>query len=188
MKTLHAIIFALLFLLAAVAPKSALLADQNDARLDELFEQLKADQPFRTAKSIELVIWNIWVESGDAAVDLLMRDGVDAMSRRDYRRALRAFNQIVTIAPGFAEGWNKRATLYYLMGEYGKSLSDIAETLKLEPRHFGALAGRGLVYVELEDDARALTAFEAALAINPYLPAARQNAELLRRRLKDRAI
>lgn len=164
------------------------MADQKDSRLDGLFDQLKSVESFSDAKSVEFVIWNIWVQSGDDAIDLLMRDGVDSMSRRDYRRALRSFDQIVTIAPDFAEGWNKRATLFYLMGEFERSLTDIEKTLALEPRHFGALAGRGLVYVELEDDAKALKAFEDALVINPFLPAARQNAEVLRRRLKDRAI
>ncbi|WP_282606612.1 tetratricopeptide repeat protein [Pelagibius sp. Alg239-R121] len=165
-----------------------MLADQNDSRLDDLFTKLKNVESFSDAKGVEFVIWNIWVQSGDDAIDLLMRDGVDSMGRRDYRRALRSFDQIVTIAPEFAEGWNKRATLFYLMGEFDRSLADIAQTLALEPRHFGALAGRGLVYVELENDALALKAFEDALIINPYLPAARQNAEVLRKRLKDRAI
>ena len=163
-------------------------ADQRDSRLDELFTQLKGVESVSEAKSIEFVIWNIWVQSGDRAVDMLMRDGVESMGRRDYQRALRSFDQIVVIAPDFAEGWNKRATLYYLLGEYGRSLEDIEKTLALEPRHFGALAGRGLVYVELQEDALALKAFEDALVINPFLPAARQNAEVLRKRLKDRAI
>ncbi len=165
-----------------------MLADQKDSRLDGLFDQLKSVESFSDAKSVEFSIWNIWVQSGDNAIDLLMRDGVDSMNRRDYRRALRSFDQIVIIAPEFAEGWNKRATLFYLMGEFQRSLADIEKTLALEPRHFGALAGRGLIYVELEDDAKALKAFEDALVINPFLPAARQNAEVLRKRLKDRAI
>lgn len=165
-----------------------MLADQRDSRLDGLFDQLKSVESFSDAKSVEFSIWNIWVQSGDNAIDLLMRDGVDSMNRRDYRRALRSFDQIVIIAPEFAEGWNKRATLFYLMGEFQRSLADIEKTLALEPRHFGALAGRGLIYVELEDDAKALKAFEDALVINPFLPAARQNAEVLRKRLKDRAI
>ncbi len=163
-------------------------ADQRDSRLDDLFEKLKNVESISDAKGVEFVIWNIWVQSGDDAIDLLMRDGVDSMGRQDYKRALRSFDQIVTIAPDFAEGWNKRATLYYLMGQFEQSLADIEKTLALEPRHFGALAGRGLIYIELEDDAQALEAFEDALVINPFLPAARHNAEVLRQRLKDRAI
>ncbi|TQV81661.1 tetratricopeptide repeat protein [Denitrobaculum tricleocarpae] len=163
-------------------------ADQRDSRLDDLFDKLKNVESISDAKGVEFVIWNIWVQSGDNAIDLLMRDGVDSMGRQDYKRALRSFDQIVTIAPDFAEGWNKRATLYYLMGQYEQSLADIEKTLALEPRHFGALAGRGLIYIELEDDAQALEAFEDALVINPFLPAARHNAEVLRQRLEDRAI
>src|SRR3546814_20777188 len=95
---------------------------------------------------------------------------------------------MVVIAPGFAEGWNKRATVHYLLGNYGESLADIAETLALEPRHFGALSGRGLVYLRLEDAQRALDAFEQALAIPPNLPAAALNAEELRKMLHDREL
>ena len=95
---------------------------------------------------------------------------------------------MVVIAPDFAEGWNKRATVHYLMGNYDKSLSDVAKTLALEPRHFGALSGRGLIYIELEDEKRALEAFEEALAIHPNLVSAAINAKALRERLRKREI
>ena len=117
-----------------------------------------------------------------------MEDGVAAMSRRDYRRALSRFEQMVAIAPDFAEGWNKRATVHYLMGNYSASLGDIVRTLELEPRHFGALSGRGLVYVALEDEQRALEAFEQALAIHPNLVSAAVNAEALRKSLREKQI
>ena len=95
---------------------------------------------------------------------------------------------MVAIAPDFAEGWNKRATVHYLLGNYPQSLADIGETLEREPRHFGALSGRGLVYVALEDEVRALKAFDAALAIHPNLTSAAINAATLRKNLREKEI
>jgi tetratricopeptide (TPR) repeat protein len=175
----------LVFLTGAAGPAAA---DQNDPRLDDLFERLKAASNYGVAQPIEAAIWGIWGETDDTAVRILMDDGVAAMARRDYRAALEKFDQVVTIAPGFAEGWNKRATVDYLIGLYPASLGDIAKTLALEPRHFGALSGRGLVYIELDEEQLALESFEAALAIHPNQPGAAMNAKVLRKRVQDRAI
>ena len=184
---LTATIFLALVLALLAAPRPA-AADQNDSRLDELFMRLLEAPAPGEAQRIEGQIWQIWLDSNDGAVRGLMRDGVAALERADYSHALMKFDQMVLIAPDFAEGWNKRATVHYLLGNYGESLSDIAKTLALEPRHFGALSGRGLVYVKLEDERRALEAFEAALAIHPNLAAAAVNAEQLRKMLHDREI
>jgi len=165
-----------------------LRADQSDPRLDALFAELKGAENAGVAEQVEREIWHIWIESNDGAVTLLMRDGIAAMSRQDYRGAIGKFDQVVAIAPDFAEGWNKRATVRYLVGDYEGSLADIDETLALEPRHFGALSGRGLVYIELDEPERALAAFEAALAIHPRLPGANHNAMLLRHYLDSREI
>lgn len=180
-----AVVSLLVVLLAAPPPAAA---DQNDSRLDTLFTELQEASGPAEAQRIEGRIWQIWIQSDDGAVRGLMRDGVEAMERGDYRHALTKFDQMVLIAPDFAEGWNKRATVHYLLGNYGQSLGDIAKTLALEPRHFGALAGRGLVYVKLEDERRALESFEAALEIHPNLTSAQANAEQLRKMLHDREI
>ena len=172
-------------LLAAVRP---VWADQNDSRLDALFERLREASGPAEAQVLEGQIWQIWLQSDDGAVEGLMRDGIEAMNRGDYRHALTKFDQMVLIAPDFAEGWNKRATVHYLLGNYPESLADIAKTLKLEPRHFGALAGRGLVYIELQDERRALKAFEDALEIDPMMTSAQINAERLRKIIRDREI
>ncbi|MCH8926606.1 MAG: tetratricopeptide repeat protein, partial [Proteobacteria bacterium] len=111
-----------------------------------------------------------------------------AMARRDLRAALGKFDQIVKIAPGFAEGWNKRATVHYLLGDFAASLHDIGKTLTLEPRHFGALSGRGLVLLELENAELALQSFEAAIEIHPKLSGANLNAEALRRQIEKNEI
>ncbi|MFQ5774259.1 MAG: tetratricopeptide repeat protein [Kiloniellaceae bacterium] len=177
-----------LLLSLALAPAGLGRADQNDPRLDELFARLKAASDPQAARDIEMNIWHIWIVSDDEVVGTLMAQGMAAMARRDYRAALGKFDQMVTIAPDFAEGWNKRATVHYLLGNYERSLHDIDRTLALEPRHFGALSGRGLVYVALKKDELALESFEAALEIHPLLPGAGYNAEALRRRLGNREI
>ena len=97
--------------------------------------------------------------------------------------AVLSFNRLVEREPGFAEAWNRRATLHYLMGNYAASIDDIEHTLELEPRHFGALSGLGLIMLGLDRPAAALRSFEAALAVHPYLPGARTHIVELRRRL-----
>jgi len=183
-KRLAQIVLGLTLLLAA-GPS---WADQTDSRLDGLFTELKDAKQSAIAEQAEREIWHIWIENDDGAVALLMRAGMEAMARQDYRSALGKFDQVVNIAPNFAEGWNKRATVRYLMGDYEASLADIDKTLALEPRHFGALSGRGLVYIELDKPELALKSFEAALEIYPLLPGANHNAVLLRRFLDDREI
>ena len=164
------------------------VADQDDPRLETLFARLKAAPDARAAEEVEAAIWHIWVHSDDEVIAMLMAQGLAAMSRRDMRAALGKFDQIVKIAPGFAEGWNKRATVYYLLGDFPGSLHNIAQTLKLEPRHFGALSGRGLVLLELDDMKQALESFEAALEVHPNLSGASQNAEALRREIQKHEI
>lgn len=183
MRVLPAISFALALLAAGPAA-----ADQKDARLTGLFDDLLNAAGAEAAQSIELQIWHIWYQHDDNAIVQLVKQGEAAMGRRDFRSALRSFDQVVQIAPGFAEGWNRRATLNYLMGRYEASLADIEKTLALEPRHFGALSGRGLVYTALKQLEPALRSFEAALVVHPHLAGARLNAEAIRKELGDRDI
>ena len=170
--------------LAATAAR----ADQSDARLRVLFDQLKQAPDRGAARVVEAAIWNIWGQVEDRATGILLGQGTAAMGRGDLRAALGKFDQIVAIAPAFAEGWNKRATVHYLLGNFEKSLTDIDETLALEPRHFGALSGRGLVYMQLDEEDLALDSFEAALDVYPLATGARQNAKILRGRLGRRDI
>ena len=127
-------------------------------------------------------IWQVWLESGNGAINRLMQQGVLAMNAQDYGTALQTFTRIVDQAPEFAEGWNKRATVYYLMGNWRASVRDIRRTLALEPRHFGALSGLGLIYEELDQPEAALRSFEAALAIHPKLRGGEARLRDLRRR------
>lgn len=185
--TAIALIFALVLPVAVLSAAPA-VADQNDPRLEKLFEQLAATKSARESQPLEAAIWHIWTLTSDGAVKDLMEEGLRAMQAQDYTRALRYFDQMVAIAPDFAEGWNKRATVYYLIDDYESSLADIDRTLALEPRHFGALSGQGLVYVALDKKEEALLAFETALSVHPNMIGARRNAEVLRKILKDQEI
>ncbi|MCH9019228.1 MAG: tetratricopeptide repeat protein [Proteobacteria bacterium] len=156
--------------LVALTIVSAAEARQNDSRLDALFERLAAADDFADARSIEASIWSIWTEAGDDALDEHMARGVMAMNHRNFDVALESFNAIVAADPDFAEGWNKRATLYFLMGRYDDSIRDVERTLALEPRHFGALSGMGLIVTEFDDAKAALAWFEQALEVNPHMP------------------
>jgi tetratricopeptide (TPR) repeat protein len=179
---------AILVILGVLGSGASALADQTDPRLNDLFDDLKRASSYAEAARLEQSIWAIWFETPDQATAALLRTGMEKMARGDLDEALDDFDRVVALAPDFAEGWNRRATVHYLMDELEQSLDDIAATLALEPRHFGALSGRGLVYVKLEDLSHALDSFEAALAVNPQMPGPRVNAEALRRLLKQRDI
>ena len=140
--------------------------------------------PDETVRSLsERAMWEIWSRSGDAEIDHLLLIGIEQMQARDGEGAVKTFTQVIRRRPEFAEGWNKRATVYYLLGEYQKSLADCDEVLKRNPLHFGVLSGYGMIYMQLDQPARALDYFDRALAINPNLEQVRQFAEGIRRAL-----
>jgi tetratricopeptide (TPR) repeat protein len=157
------------FIALAVLAAPPVRAAQDDPRLPQLFVALKATQSAAWARVIEEEIAHIWGQTTDPETQQLMEKGLTAMAEDEDEAALKAFDAVVVHAPGFAEGWNKRATVEFLLDDYQASLADIAHTLKLEPRHFGALAGLGQVELALGDKAAALKAFSAALAIDPHL-------------------
>ena len=117
----------------------------------------------------EHALWQVWSRSGDPGVDSLFLLGLEQMNRQDTEAAIETFSQIIQRKPDFAEGWNKRATLYYLIGEYGKSLADCEEVINRNPVHFGALSGFGLNYLQLQKLEQALQYFQRALDVNPNL-------------------
>ncbi len=159
------------------------MAEQDDPRLDVLFTQLRDSVDEGQARSVEATIWEIWMETPDPHTQRALNVGTQAMSRGVFDSAMINFNIVIERDDGFAEGWNKRATLYYLMGDYEASLRDIAETLAREPRHFGALSGMGLVYLRMKNEAAALDAFKRALAVHPHLPAAQNHVRTLDEKL-----
>lgn len=183
MRTIVAILVATVALGLAVAR-----ADQTDPRLKDLFENLRTAPTPAAAAGLESEIWTIWIKSGDASLDQVFEVGSQAMAVGDMATALKIFDAIVQKAPDFAEGWNKRATIYYLIGNYEASLADIDRTLELEPHHFGALSGLGLVNVELDRDEAALDAFERVLKVSPQSESAKANIEIVKQRIKDKEI
>lgn len=151
--------------MGAVGPTNAVAQDRK-AQLDNLFSQLQTADTSNW-EALEGEIWELWSRSGSDAMDLLLQRGQNAIEAGDLERAVAHLSALTDHAPGFAEGWNARATAFYLQGQLGLSLDDIARTLALEPRHFGALTGLGLILEELGDEALALDAYRQALAIHP---------------------
>jgi len=139
-----------------------------------------------TRENAEHAMWQIWERSGDPQIDRLYRTGVEQMNGGELRKAIATFTRIIELKPDFAEGWNKRATLYFLAGEYHKSLADCAQVIKRNPYHFGALAGYGQIYLRLEDYARALDYFRRALEVNPNMDSVKLNILLLEQLLDQR--
>lgn len=174
-------IAASVFLLSCALGAGA-IADQTDERLDGLFERLQTTRSTSEALFLQSRIWDIWFayDGDDPMVTRLMGEAAAAMNRRNQDHAEQVLTRVTELAPDFAEGWNRRATSRYLAGDYPGSVADIQRTLELEPRHFGALSGLGLIYTALEEPERAMAAFEAALEINPHLPGAQANIERLR--------
>ncbi|NDG45446.1 MAG: hypothetical protein EBY36_12270, partial [Gammaproteobacteria bacterium] len=138
----------LMFACMLAAPALQARADQNDPRLNDLFAELKTQANQERADAITGEIWSIWREIDDPASADALEKGVRAMSSRQYRTAYQYFTEVIERSPDFAEGWNKRATLLYLVDSYDESIQDIKETLRREPRHFGALSGLGLIFLK----------------------------------------
>ena len=160
----------------------------GDGRLDALFDRLRNTQDAGEARRTEAAIWQIWLEPGDPAAGSLMKLALDAQQRGDLFGAFALYDAIVNLRPDYAEGWNRRATVLYLLGRYEDSRKDAERTVALEPRHFGALSGLGLIAAEKNDDDAALDAFERALVFNPHMAQIRAQAEVLRKKRRDGAI
>lgn len=138
-------------------------------KLADLFETLRTTPDERTARRTEDSIFAIWMDSGSPTINLLMSRTMSAMDTEDYPLALDLLDRVTSLAPDYAEAWNKRATVHFLVDDYGRAIGDLERVLALEPRHFGALAGLGQILREVGDDLRALDAFRAALAIDPHM-------------------
>src|SRR5262245_9239584 len=163
------------------APPAAPPTDQQLAQdlLDRLFGQLHGAKDEASAKMIEDAIWKLWSRSGSPTADVLIVQAVRAMEAGQRSTALRILDTVIEDQPTFAEAWNKRATLFYMMGDYDRSLADIAHVLELEPRHFGALTGLGTILNDRGKKAEALKAFRRALSIHPFLEGARKALQQL---------
>jgi tetratricopeptide (TPR) repeat protein len=153
------------------------------ADADRLVASLR-DENEKVRLYANVSMWEIWSRSGDNAIDLLYQRGIAQMEAGELREAVATFSTIVRRKPAFAEAWNKRATLFYMMGMMDLSLQDCAQVIKRNRNHFGALSGYGQIYLAKGDLQRAAAYFERALAINPNLPGAASAVQTLRERIE----
>ena len=151
--------------------------------LDDLFARLRLATAPAEIEALQNGIWQLWLTTDDVALDKELEAGMRAMQAADHTSAIAAFTRIIQLQPDFAEAWNKRATAYYLRGEYRASLTDIAETLRREPRHFGALGGQASILQQLGDYPHALQVLGRLAAICPHLPGLREQQLALREQL-----
>jgi tetratricopeptide (TPR) repeat protein len=156
--------------------------------LDFLFGALKAAPDEVSAKHVEARIWALWLQTPSDTAALLMMRAKAAMDAQQMDTALKLLDAVVKLRPDYVEAWNRRATLYYLKNDYAHSLQDIEQVLVREPRHFGALAGLGMIMQDIGDDKRALDAFRKALAVNPHLEKVPELVRTLTEKVEGRDI
>ena len=156
--------------------------------LDFLFGALKAAPDETSARHVEARIWAMWMQTPSDTAALLMSRAKTAMDAQKTDVALKLLDALIKLRPDYTEAWNRRATLYYVKNDYARSLQDIQQVLAREPRHFGALAGLGMIMQEVGDDKRALEAFRKALAINPHLEKVPELVKTLSEKVEGRDI
>ena len=163
------VIFKILIIIISLLFASKIaLADQNDPRLNNLFKKLNETENQDEIRDLISDIWNIWYEVDDPKVIEYFEKGIQAMNLRNYPLAIRFFNNLIDEDPNFAEGWNKRATVHFMMGNFDQSMQDIIKTLELEPRHFGALDGMGLIFIHQGQFQQAIDVYDKMLEIFPF--------------------
>ena len=177
-KTIVAALTGLGLALALLAGPAE--ADQSDKQLPGLFAKLKMARSASEALPVEAAIWKRWSETADDDARFPFSRGMESMEEQQFKESLGYFTEAVRRAPNFAEAWNKKATIEYLLGDYAASVASIERTLALEPRHFGALSGLGLINQQLDRDEAALKAFEAALQVHPNLTSAKTRVKQLK--------
>jgi tetratricopeptide (TPR) repeat protein len=152
-------------------------AEIRSEQLDKLFARLIKSTDDGEAQLIEQSIWSLWMTSDSPTADALLAQAIKASAADETAAALSILDNVIEVHPDYAEAWNKRATVYFLIGRYEDSLNDIDKVLELEPRHFGALAGRGMIKRQQGDLAAARAAFEEALTYNPHMDAVKRALE-----------
>jgi tetratricopeptide (TPR) repeat protein len=162
------------------------LGEVGDGRATASLAQALRDPDPGVREIAGAALWAIWHRSGDPALDAVLQEGIEHMEGRRFAEAVERFSEVIRRAPAFAEGWNKRATAYYLMGEWDKSLADCEEVVRRNPIHYGALSGFGLNYLQKDDLTRAAAAFEQALRVNPNLSGIEALLEKVRETLRQR--
>jgi tetratricopeptide (TPR) repeat protein len=171
----------------AAKPPQALRGDRT-RNLDFLFGALKVAPDDVTAKAIEERIWAVWTASRSDTANLLMTRVKTAVEAKDLELAVTLLDAIVKVKPDYIEAWNRRATIFYMRKDYGRALADIREVLKREPRHFGALAGFGLILQDIGDDKQALEIYRRALAVYPRMERIPDLVKSLQEKIEGRDI
>lgn len=163
-------------------------APTKQGRLDQLFTELKRERNEKAAERIAGRIWNEWNQSGSASIDLMMQWAQKATENQKFDVALDFLDQVVILQPDYAEGWNRRATVHFMMKNYGKSMADIDRTLELEPRHFGALSGLAQIMADTGHKQSALEAWQKVLAIYPMMRSAQDQVSTISEELAGEGI
>jgi len=173
---------------AAIRAEAVIWIARNGAPADAapLYDRLHDESPVVRSYAEE-ALWLLWGRSGDAAVDELLERGVQQMQSGRHRDAIATFSEVIRRKPAFAEGWNKRATAFYLAGEFHRSLADCDQVLKRNARHFGALSGAGLNHLKLEQYGQAVEWFRRALQINPNMTGIEAEMRELEKLLRERS-
>ena len=177
-----------LILILALAVSASTHGDQTDQRLDRLFETLKTSGDEAILRETESTIWEIWYDSGDAEVDRLMERAAGLFSAGQLAAAELVYSEVIETLPEFSEGWNRRATVRFYQRDFDGSLEDIEQTLRLEPRHFGAIWGLGMILGSQRDYQRAILAFERLLEIKPNSEDAPRRIEQFKLELAKQAV
>ena len=159
------------------------LGQPVDAAL--LLAALRDPDP-ESARLAEVAVWEVWGRSGDKQVDAILRQGAYTLSQGRLATSVEFFSEAIKRRPAFAEAWNKRATAYFIMGDYQRSLKDCDQVIKRNPKHFGALAGYGQIYLRLDEPKKALKYLEQALEINPNMDQVSQLIEQIQGQLEER--
>jgi len=155
---------------------------------DFLFGALKAAPDAESAKQVENRIWALWLASGSDTANLLMTRAKSAIDSNDLDLAIQLLDALVKIKPDYIEAWNRRATIHYMRKEFGQSMQDIRQVLRLEPRHFGAMSGLGMILQEFGDEKHALDVFRRALEVNPHLSKIDEMVKSLTEKVEGRDI
>jgi len=175
-------------ILALCLMVASVVANASNSTLDNLFSQLQRADQEQQRRTIERNIWTHWSVFPDSSdSEFLYESGVNAMQRGELRVAVDFFDKVITTHPDFAEVWNKRATVHFMLGNFERSVSDIIQTLTLEPRHFGAMGGLLHIYFKQERYDLALNVLDQLRIINPYTPGIDVWEQMLKTRLVERA-
>ena len=170
---------------SAVPTEKLTAQDSREVALDRLFASLHKASDEQAAKGVEEKIWELWSRFDSPTAEVLLGQAVVAMGASENVASLEILDRIVASYPTYAEAWNKRATLHFALGNYEASLRDIDKVLDLEPRHFGSLAGRGMIYQRQENWTAALNAYREALSMNPNMTGVKNAVQELSKRERD---